>query len=147
MYARAGAGPPLIVTLSKNVARLGDRLLLRDADAPDGAPGADDCSAVTIDCLADALEHRVGAEAAGQLAHALDRLVAALADDVGRAELARERDAVGMAAEDDDLLGAEPPRGDHAAEPDGAVADDGRRLAGPDAGARAPHGGRSTSRR
>ena len=37
--------------------------------------------------VADALEHRVGAEAAGQLAHALDRLVAALADDVGGAEL------------------------------------------------------------
>ena len=37
---------------------------------------------------ADALEHGVGAVAAGQLAHALDGLVAALADDVGGAELA-----------------------------------------------------------
>ena len=36
---------------------------------------------------ADALEDGVDAEAAGQLAHAFDRLLAALADDVGRAEL------------------------------------------------------------
>ena len=86
--------------------------------------------------VADALEDGVGAEAAGQLAHALDRLVAALADDVGRAELPRERDPVRVAAEEDDPLRAEPLRGDHAAEADGAVADDGGGLAGADPGAR-----------
>ena len=75
--------------------------------------------------VADALEHRVGAEAAGQLLDALDRLLAALADDVGGAELAGERDPVGVAAQDDDLLGAEALGGDHAAQADGAVADDG----------------------
>ena len=85
--------------------------------------------------MADAFEHGVGAEAAGELAHALDRLVAALADDVGRAELPRERDPVGVAAEQDDLLGAEALRGDHAAEADRAVADDRRGLAGADPGA------------
>jgi hypothetical protein len=35
-----------------------------------------------------------------------------------------------MAAEDDDPLGAETLRGDHAAEADGAVSDDGQRLVG-----------------
>ncbi len=66
----------------------------------------------------------MGAVASGQLPHALDGFLAALADDVGGAELARERDPVGVPAEDDDLLGAEALRGDHAAEADGAVADD-----------------------
>ena len=95
---------------------------------------------------ADALEDGVDAEAAGELAHALDGLVAALADDVRRAELARERDPVGVTAEDDDLLGAEPRGGDHAAQADRAVADDGHGLAGSDLGARRPRGGPSPSR-
>ena len=89
--------------------------------------------AVSVDCAeAHALEHRVGAEAAGQLADALDGRVATLADDVGRAELPGQRDAVRVAPEQDDLLGAEPPGGDDAAEPDRAVADDGDGLARPD---------------
>ena len=54
----------------------------------------------------------------------LDGVGASLADDVGRTERARERDAVRVTAHDDDLLGAEPLCGDHAAETDGAVADD-----------------------
>ena len=78
--------------------------------------------------VADALEHGVRAESAGELAHALDRLLAALAHDIGRAELARQRDPVGMPAEDHDLFRAEAPRGDDAAEADGAVADDRDRL-------------------
>ena len=41
----------------------------------------------------------------------------------------RERDAVRVAAQDDDLLGAEALGGDHAAQADRAVADDGDRLA------------------
>ena len=69
------------------------------------------------------------AEAAGQLAHALDRRLAALADDIGRAERARQRDAIGMTAEHDDLLGAEPAGGDHAAQTHGAVTDDRDHLA------------------
>ena len=86
------------------------------------------------------------ADAAGELAHALDRLVAALAHDVGGAELARQRDPVGVAAEDDDLLGAEALGGDHAAQADGAVADDGHRLAGADLRGDHRRGGRSPSR-
>src|SRR5205085_8406335 len=80
----------------------------------------------------DALEDRVDAEAAGELVHAFDRLVAALADDVRRAELLRERGPVRMPAEDDDVLGAQAPRGDHPAQADGPVADDGRGLPGYD---------------
>ena len=57
----------------------------------------------------------MGAEAAGQLVHALDGLVASLAHDMGCAELLGERDAVGMAAQEDDLLGAETLRGDYPA--------------------------------
>ena len=46
------------------------------------------------------------AQAAGQLVDAFDRLLAALTDDVGRSELARERDPVVVPAEHDDSLGA-----------------------------------------
>ena len=43
MYARAGAGPPLIVTLSEERrVPAGIDLVLRNADAADGAAGADD---------------------------------------------------------------------------------------------------------
>ncbi len=68
------------------------------------------------------------AEAVGEFAHALDGLLASLAHEVGRAELSRQRDPVGMAPEDDDLLGAETPGGDDAAQADGAVTDNGHRL-------------------
>ena len=96
---------------------------------------------------ADALENRMGAEAARQLADALDRLLAPLADDVGGAELLRERDPVGVTAEDDDLLRAEALGRDHAAQPDGAVADDGRRSCRADPRGDGRRGGRSPSRR
>ena len=69
------------------------------------------------------------AEAVGQLAYALDCLVAALADDVRCAELLSERDPIWMAAEENDLLGPEASGGDHAAQADGAVANDGGGLA------------------
>ena len=58
------------------------------------------------------------AEAVGELADALDRLLAAFAHHVGGAERPRQRDPVGMAAEEDDLLGAPAPGGDHAAQAD-----------------------------
>ena len=126
MYARAGAGPPATVTLLKNVAIVvGICSCCGTPTRPTAPPGRAMPSAVTIDCrVADALEHGVSAEAAGELAHTFDGLVAALADDVGGAERAPERDPVGMPAEQDDLLGAEALGGDDAAEPDGAVADD-----------------------
>ena len=68
---------------------------MRDADAPDRAARADDAHRCVDRLLrADAFENGLDAEAAGQLAHALDRLVAALADDLGGAELPGELDAV-----------------------------------------------------
>ena len=89
MYARAGAGPPPTLTFFRRRRERG-RLLLGHADAADGAAGARDLERRGHGLpVADALEHRVGALAAGELPYALDRLVAALADDVGGAELAR----------------------------------------------------------
>jgi hypothetical protein len=64
------------------------------------------------------------ADAAGQLANALDRLVAALTNNVSSAELLSERDPSRIVAEEDDLVGAQPLRSDHAAETHRAVADD-----------------------
>src|SRR5215216_1648116 len=78
--------------------------------------------------VADALEDGVGAEAAGELAHALDGLLAPLAHHVRGAELPGQGDPVGVATEDDDLLGAEALGGDHRAQADGPVADDGHAL-------------------
>jgi hypothetical protein len=79
--------------------------------------------------VADALEDRVRAESAGELADALDRRIPSLADDIGRAESACERDPVGVTTEHDDLLGAEPPGGDDAAQAHRAVPDDSDSLA------------------
>jgi hypothetical protein len=72
--------------------------------------------------------------ATGELADALDGLLAALGDHIGGAELAGQRDAVRVAAHDDDLLGAEPLGGDDCAQADGAVADDRGALARSDLG-------------
>jgi hypothetical protein len=55
----------------------------------------------------------VGAEAAGELAYALHRLVAAFTHYVGGPELLRERDPVWMAAEENDPLRVEPSCGDY----------------------------------
>src|SRR5438034_97479 len=61
---------------------------------------------------ADALEDGVDAEAARQLAHARHPLLATLAHDVRCAKLFRQRDPVPMAAENEDLLGAQASCGD-----------------------------------
>jgi hypothetical protein len=107
-----------------------NRLLLGKADAADCATRTDDPESSDRRLfVTDALEHGVRAEAVGELADALDRLVAALADDVGHTKLLRECDPVSVTAEDDDPLGAEPAGGDHAAQADSAVADDGDGLA------------------
>jgi hypothetical protein len=68
----------------------------------------------------------------GEFAHALDGGVAALADDVGRTESARQRDAVDVAPEHDDPLGAKPACRYHAAEAHRAVSHNRRHLAGTD---------------
>src|SRR5215218_3871561 len=76
--------------------RVGHRVFLGQPDAPDCATGASDVKGRQGRLLqADALENRVCAEAVGQLADALDRLVPALADDVCGAELRPERDPLG----------------------------------------------------
>src|SRR5207244_7847870 len=72
--------------------RGGHRLVLWDADAADCATGPSNLDCRELRLLeADALEDGVDAVVVCELAHALDRLVSSLADDVGRAELARER--------------------------------------------------------
>jgi predicted metal-dependent enzyme (double-stranded beta helix superfamily) len=67
-----------------------------------------------------------------QLPDALDPCLAALVHDICRPELPPERRPSGVAAEQDDPVGAEALRCDHTAEPDGAVADYGDGLAGSD---------------
>jgi hypothetical protein len=74
----------------------------------------------------------VRAKAGGQFAHSFDGLVAALADDVRRTELVPERNPLLIAAQQDDLFGAETLRGDDAAQADCAIADDSDGLAGRD---------------
>ena len=74
------------------------------------------------------------AESIRERSHALNRLIAALAHDIRRTELPGELDAVGMMPEEDDLFGAKPPGGDHAAQAHRAVADYGRGLPGADPG-------------
>src|SRR5512133_2831883 len=62
--------------------------------------------------------------AAGQLANALDRFVSALMNDISGAKPLAERSPSRIAAEEDDLVGAQSLRSDHAAETNRAVADD-----------------------
>ena len=121
--------------------------MLGDADATDRAAGSGDRER-RLDRLleTDAFEHRVRA-VLGQLADALDRFLAALAHDVGGAELLPERGPLRVAAEQDDPLGAEALRRDHTAQPDGAVADHGDRLATDQPSRRQRRGGRFPSRR
>jgi hypothetical protein len=54
----------------------------------------------------NALEHRIDSESIRQFAHVFDRLLTALAHDVGRAELFRQRNPLGITTEKDDLFGA-----------------------------------------
>src|SRR5215210_279115 len=75
--------------------RGGDRLVLGHADAADRAARARDAYGRSHRLtVADALQHRVGAEATCEPTHALDGLLAPLAHHVRRAELPRQRDAV-----------------------------------------------------
>lgn len=74
----------------------------------------------------------------GQLVDALDRLAAALGDDIGGAEVLGDVGPGTMAAEDDDLLGPEPVGGEHSTQADSSVADD--RDSGPLPHARALRG-------
>src|SRR5439155_8187930 len=86
----------------------GDHLMLGYAHAADSTSRTGDLDS-RLDSLVetDALEHRMSTEPAGQLLDPLNRLLAALRDDIGRSELARERDPVRVPAEENDLLSAE----------------------------------------
>ena len=65
---------------------------VRDADVTDHPTGTGGADRLVHRLLgADALEHAVGADPVEQLLHRGDSRVAALGDDVGRAELARQR--------------------------------------------------------
>ena len=72
----------------------------------------------------------VGAVSAGDLLHGLDADVAALGDDVRRAEVAGEFLTLRVPRHRDDRRRAEPARRDDRAEPDRTVADDGDRVTG-----------------
>ena len=71
----------------------------------------------------------MGAVAAGELLHPLDRLRSTLADQISRAELLGQDDPVGVPAHDDDLLGSKPFRGDDPAQANRTVSDNGDNLA------------------
>ena len=84
---------------------------------------------------ADALKRGVDADAVGELHDGVRGLVAAVLDDIGGAEVARKPLPVGVAAQRDDALGAQPLGREDAGEADGAVADDGDRAPGTHVGA------------
>ena len=108
----------------------GDGDIMRDAHEPDVPTGAGRADRLHHRLLgADGLDDRVGTEPAGEVLDLRDSIVTALFDDVRRAELAGEGLAVGVPAERDDPLGAELLGGQDAQQPDGAVTDDGDRLA------------------
>jgi hypothetical protein len=79
--------------------------------------------------VANALEDGVSAESVGQLPDTLDCGVPSLADDVRRPEPASEGNAIGVAAEHDDLLGTETTGGDDPAETHGTITHDGGNVA------------------
>ncbi len=76
-------------------------------------------------------------ESVRERTYPLDGFLSALADDVGCTERTGESDAIGVTAEEDDLLGAEPARGDDSAESDRTVTDDRDDLSGCDLAASA----------
>ncbi|MFT3784851.1 MAG: hypothetical protein QM770_01630 [Tepidisphaeraceae bacterium] len=83
---------------------------------------------------ADAFEDRVRPRAFGHLHDDFDAVVAALGDDVGRAELARELLALFVSTHRDDEFGSQLPGGQHSQKSDRTVAENDGRRAGPDIG-------------
>jgi hypothetical protein len=102
-------------------------LVVRNTDAADRAawPG-DGHGRRQRRFSAHTLQHRVRALAACQFHDARNGFVTAFADDVGGAELPSERDAVRVAAQQDDAFCTQAPGRDHAAQSDGTIADHGR---------------------
>src|SRR5215208_375294 len=130
-YTRTGAPPPRTPTLRKNICPIGSSTPCGTPTKPTIEPARAMSSAVCIDWPVPTHSSvDVDADAAGQLLGLLDRLVAALGDDVGRAELRGQLLAAGVPGQGDDALCAETLGGEHAGEPDGSVADDRDGLAG-----------------
>ena len=126
MYARAGAGPPLIVTLSKNVDSPSEiDVSCGTPTRPTAPPGRALWRAVIVDSSWPTHSSTEWApRPSRQLPDPLHCLVPPLAHHVSRAEVPRERDPVIVVTQDDDLLGSEAARREHAAKTDSAVADD-----------------------
>ena len=132
MYARTGARPPAIEAFFQNATPVAVVSCSGTPTRPIAPPGRAIASAVFDGLLeAHAFEYRVRS-VLRQLPDALDPILAALAHDIGSPELLPERRPRGVAAEQDDPVGAEALRCDHTAEPDSAVADHGNGLAGSD---------------
>src|SRR5205085_11530712 len=106
-----------------------NRVFLGNADAADGTARANDIHCGEHRLLeSDAFQHGMRAKAAGELADVFHRSIAWLTDDIRCAERFAERDAVGMMAEENDLLGAAAPSGDDAAQTDRPVTNHRRRF-------------------
>ena len=130
-----GGGAAVQVDVPKNSSSPVELDAVRDADVTDRATGARRLDRLHHRFLrADAFEDAVGADALRQLLDAGDAVVAALGDDVGRAELAREPLPRLVAAHRDDALGAHLSGGQDREQADRAVTDDGDRLARLDVG-------------
>src|SRR5882672_1050221 len=80
--------------------------------------------------MSHAFQNRMSSESTGERADAFNCGLATLTNYIGGAELARQRHAVGMSPEHDDLLRAQAACGNHSAQTDGAITDDSNDLTG-----------------
>ena len=110
-------------------------VVLRDSDPADDSTVAHDVQCGPQSWLeTDALQHSVGAIAAGQVANSLDTLVATLGDHIGGSELDTDVGTVLVPTHQHDPLSTQTPGGQHRTEPDCPIADDGHRRTRTDSG-------------
>ena len=136
MYARAGAGPPAILTLSKNVlVPSGIESSCGTPTRPTAPPTRTISIAVTVDssCPTHSSTEWAPRPSVSSFTRSTASSPRSLTISVAPNSCG-ERDPVLVVAEHDDPLGAEPLRRDHAAQADGAVADDRHGLAGANLG-------------
>jgi hypothetical protein len=104
---------------------------MRDANAANRATRASNAYGRVHGLVsADAFQHGVNPKTAGKIADALDGFLPALAYNVGCAEGAPQRNAIGMTTHQDDLFRTEAFGRNNAAQSNSAVADDSSRFAG-----------------
>src|SRR5262245_56953369 len=127
MYARAGAGPPATATFFKNVGvDSGIESSCGRPTQPTTPPGRAILRAVSVDGSRPTHSRTEGAaKTIGQFSDKIDCLLPALTDYVCRAKLLSQGGPLGIAAEQDDLLGAQPLSRNHPAQSNRPVADDG----------------------